>query len=158
MLWRTPHYAGLVQMLLRTPERVNARGQICLTAGEAAHMRALDFATAAEGTWDLPPFPDYVVRLYPGLGRLTEAAKRREERRSEPSTPMAGSSAAPMLSRVAKLPLSVLLVRRAREATPDQRRILRSVLASRMDWLQKRRLQHRLHRMPLFGSMTPSRA
>ena len=78
--WGMPHYLGLVQFVLRAPQRVNGVGQICLTAGEAAHIRALDFSTAAEGLWDLPPFPDHVVRLYPELGRLVDDAKRREGR------------------------------------------------------------------------------
>lgn len=47
------------------------------------------------------------------------------------------------------MPLTVLLVRRgARQATPDQRRILRSVLASGEERVAKRGLQQRLHRVP----------
>jgi hypothetical protein len=75
-----PHYLGLVQMVLRVPERVNALGQIHLSSAEAGYVRGLDFSNVSEGNWQLPEWPDFVLRVYPELGRLTEEARRREQR------------------------------------------------------------------------------
>lgn len=87
-----PHYIGLIRMLFAAPDRVSATGSIHLSAAEAEYVRALDFPTAAEGDWPLPEWPDYVLHVYPELGRLAEYARRRSELRVQaPPIPEAPS-------------------------------------------------------------------
>ena len=64
-------------MLLAAPHRVNASGEIELTAAEADVLRACGFSDAAAGKWRLPPvptdvwIPEYVLLLVPQLVRET---------------------------------------------------------------------------------------
>src|ERR1017187_712204 len=57
-----PYYPGLVNMLRVAPQRVNAAGEIQLTATEAAFLRACDFVTAVAGSWKIPSLPAELVR------------------------------------------------------------------------------------------------
>jgi hypothetical protein len=123
--------------------------------------------TAVAGNWTLPDWPDYVLRVYPALARLTEDAQLREARGTETSRATTPTSTVQSFLGV---PMSVLLVRRARAATVDQRRILGVVLHSPEATLRKRRLQQRLQSHPRRriecrhqglgrqGSATPRRA
>jgi hypothetical protein len=116
-----PHDVGLVQMLFRAPERVNAAGQIHLSAAEAEYVRAMDFPTATEGFWPLPEWPAYVLEVYPDLARLTEDAKQLEEReeRRNRALPPPPTSTTPV-PRFPSVPLAVVLVRRAQAAPLDR--------------------------------------
>src|SRR5437870_3980762 len=59
-----PYYPHLIEWLSAAPHRVNAAGEMQLSAAEAAVLRACEFPTAAPGLWKIPPLPRDLVRAY----------------------------------------------------------------------------------------------
>ena len=161
-----PHFPSLVRLLVTAPHRVNGAGEIQLTPAEAAMLRASDFLTAtAVGRWQIPALPPHLIRCYPWLAQLISSgppARGTLEACSgvhstsataiSPPPPRATGVAVaargePPRSRFGVDP-QFRLRWHVTNATPDQRRILTSLLRRPDGRVTKRTLQQRLHRLP----------
>ena len=139
-----PYFQRLIDLLIAAPHRVNASGEIGLTAVEAGMLRASGFPDAAKGKWRLPPvpthvwIPEYLLRLVPQLVRETPKVAP-----APPQPPVA-----PPRADVEMTPAKRLRWRLGDALRdPDQRRLLTS-LAGRPDGpVECRRFQRALHRL-----------
>src|SRR5947199_5956880 len=71
--WIMPYYPTLITWLRVAPQRLNAAGELFLTAAEAEVLRTCDFPTAAPGIWKVPPFPAWLVRSHGLPSHLADA-------------------------------------------------------------------------------------
>ena len=149
-----PFYDHLLRMLVLTPSRVrpNTR-EICLDSAEAELLRASDFLDAAPGWWTFPPIPPELVRSYGLPGQFARQPPPPAPVAKPPRTPdvglPCGPGPAPTRYRTPRpLTAETLLGWLRGVSTPDQQRLVLSLARRPADWLPKRELQQRLHRVP----------
>jgi hypothetical protein len=153
-----PHYSPLIFILTRALHRLSAAGEIDLTNAEAQLLRGCGFVTGTSGLWKIPPLPLALVRGN-GLPLSLAAAPSAVSPPSRDPGPAGMPSGATSQLQPSVSPWSsrYSTIRRTEaeralawfwyRATPDQRRIILSLLRQPDGRSKKRALQQRMERL-----------
>lgn len=136
----SPAADGIVGTLLAALRRVSnvPVGVVTLTTAEADFLRRAGLPSAVPGMWTVSPLPPtWLLLRYPALKALTA-------RCDAPTPPTAPS---PALTHYRRVPVVSPWHWLTSTISPDQRRLLASIVAHGATDLSKRTLQQRLHRL-----------